>query len=124
MTLSALNSMDCGIVSPIRCAVLRLITSSNLVGLSTGRSAGLAPFRILSTKYATHCYRHEFLRQSKIDLSSYPSCFTGLSFDHLIRSRQNIGRNRELQGVSSVEVDGQIVFCRFIHRQASGIGTL
>ena len=30
-------------------AVLRLMTSSNFVGCSTGRSAGLAPFRILST---------------------------------------------------------------------------
>jgi hypothetical protein len=28
---------------------LRLITSSNLVGCSTGRSAGLAPRKILST---------------------------------------------------------------------------
>ena len=34
---------------PSALAVLRLITSSNFVGCSTGRSAGLAPFRILST---------------------------------------------------------------------------
>jgi hypothetical protein len=34
---------------PICFAVLRLITSSNFVGCSTGRSAGWAPFRILST---------------------------------------------------------------------------
>ena len=47
-TLSARYSNDCGIVMPICFAVLRLITSSNLVGCSTGRSAGLAPFRILS----------------------------------------------------------------------------
>jgi hypothetical protein len=33
-------------------AVLRLITSSNLVGCSTGRSAGFAPFGILSTYVA------------------------------------------------------------------------
>ena len=38
-----------GIVSPSAFAVLRLITSSNLVGCSTGRSAGLAPLRIRST---------------------------------------------------------------------------
>jgi hypothetical protein len=31
-----------------RAAVFRLTTSSNLVGCSTGRSAGLAPLRILS----------------------------------------------------------------------------
>src|SRR5262249_8095179 len=34
---------------PIAFAVLRLMTSSNFVGCSTGSSAGLAPFRILST---------------------------------------------------------------------------
>ena len=33
-------------------AVLRLMTSSNFVGCSTGRSAGWAPFRILSTYVA------------------------------------------------------------------------
>src|SRR5713101_3580648 len=36
-------------VRPRAFAVLRLITSSNLMGCSTGRSAGVAPFRILST---------------------------------------------------------------------------
>ena len=40
---------DCGIVRPSALAVLILMTSSNLVGCWTGRSAGLAPFRILST---------------------------------------------------------------------------
>jgi hypothetical protein len=38
-----------GMVSPNAFAVLRLITSSNLVGCWTGRSPGLAPLRILST---------------------------------------------------------------------------
>jgi hypothetical protein len=38
-----------GTLSPIAFAVLRLITNSNLVGCSTGRSAGLAPLSILST---------------------------------------------------------------------------
>ena len=37
------------IVSPSAFAVFRLITSSNFVGCSTGRSAGFAPLRILST---------------------------------------------------------------------------
>ena len=36
-------------VRPSAWAVLRLMTSSNVVGCSTGRSAGLVPFRILST---------------------------------------------------------------------------
>ena len=49
ITLSALYSKDCGMVRPICFAVLRLITSSNFVGCSTGKSPGLAPFRILST---------------------------------------------------------------------------
>ena len=49
ITWSARPSTDGGIVSPNALAVLRLITNSNLVGCSTGRSAGLAPLRILST---------------------------------------------------------------------------
>ncbi len=53
ITLSALASTLGGIVRPICLAVFRLITSSNFVGCSTGRSAGLLPFRILSTYYAT-----------------------------------------------------------------------
>ena len=38
-----------GMVSPIARAALRLTTKSNVVGCSTGRSAGFAPLRILST---------------------------------------------------------------------------
>ena len=49
ITSSARPSTDGGIVSPSALAVLRLITSSNLEACSTGRSAGLAPLRILST---------------------------------------------------------------------------
>lgn len=49
ITWSARSRRDCGIVSPANLAVLTLITSSNLVGCSTGRSPGLTPFRILST---------------------------------------------------------------------------
>src|SRR5262249_17354785 len=54
ITWSARPSTDCGIVRPSALAVLRLITNSNLVGCSTGRSAGLAPLRILST-YVAAC---------------------------------------------------------------------
>ena len=49
ITRSARSSTEGGIVSPSVLAVLRLITSSNFVGCSIGRSAGFAPFRILST---------------------------------------------------------------------------
>ena len=38
-----------GIVNPSALAVLRLMINSNFVGCSTGRSAGFAPLRILST---------------------------------------------------------------------------
>src|SRR5262249_7548044 len=47
MTSSASASNWSGTSRPSAFAVLRLITSSNLVGCHTGRSAGLAPFRIL-----------------------------------------------------------------------------
>src|SRR4029077_14948299 len=49
INLFARASTSGGIVRPICLAVLRLITNSNFVGCSTGRSAGLVPFRILST---------------------------------------------------------------------------
>jgi len=49
MTSSAVASSDGGTVIPSAFAVFRLITNSNLVGCSTGRSAGLVPLSILST---------------------------------------------------------------------------
>ena len=49
ITSSARSSRDGGIVIPSALAVLRLRTNSYFVGCSTGRSAGCAPFRILST---------------------------------------------------------------------------
>src|SRR5262245_48499223 len=49
ITSSARSRIDSGIVMPSALAVLRLTTSSNFVGCSTGRSPGFAPFRILST---------------------------------------------------------------------------
>src|SRR5215831_21386876 len=42
MMWSAWSRSVCGMVSPNVLAVLRLITNSNVVGCSTGRSAGLA----------------------------------------------------------------------------------
>jgi putative tryptophan/tyrosine transport system substrate-binding protein len=49
-TSSARNRNDSGIVTPSAFAVVRLMTRSNLVGCSTGISAGFAPRRILSTR--------------------------------------------------------------------------
>jgi hypothetical protein len=43
ITLSARSNSAAGTVTPIAFAVLRLITSSNFVGRSTGTSATLAP---------------------------------------------------------------------------------
>src|SRR5687768_13612090 len=49
ITRSALAKTLGGMVRPICFAVFRLMTSSNFVGCSTGRSAGFVPLRILST---------------------------------------------------------------------------
>lgn len=49
ITSLACISSSCGMVSPSTLAALRFMTKSNLVGSSTGISAGFAPFRILST---------------------------------------------------------------------------
>src|SRR5262249_38596168 len=48
ITSSARSRRDWGMVRPRALAVFRLTTRSNLVGLSTGYCAGLAPWRILS----------------------------------------------------------------------------
>jgi len=52
ITLSARSSSVDDTSRPNALAVLLLITSSNLLGCSTGKSAGLAPFNILSTNVA------------------------------------------------------------------------
>src|SRR5262249_25394029 len=49
ITSSARSRKGSGIASLRALAVVRSMTSSNLVGCSTGRSAGFAPLRILST---------------------------------------------------------------------------
>ena len=49
ITSSARSSSDCGIVRPSTLAVVRFTTRWNLVGCSTGRVLGLAPFKIWST---------------------------------------------------------------------------
>src|SRR5215472_13489673 len=49
ITSSAPASSDCGTVSPSAFAVLRLMTSSYLVGAWTGNSAGFSPLRTRST---------------------------------------------------------------------------
>jgi hypothetical protein len=48
ITSSAVANSVSGIVRPSALAVLRLMTSSNLVGCWTGRSAGFSPLRMRS----------------------------------------------------------------------------
>src|SRR5215475_10755547 len=66
ITLSARARNAGGTVKPSALAVLRLMTNSNMVGCSTGRSAGSAPFRILSTYTAALRYRSANLAEYDI----------------------------------------------------------
>src|SRR5262249_53272551 len=50
ITSSAVASSEVGTSMPSALAVVRLTTRSNLVGCSTGRSAGFTPRKILSTR--------------------------------------------------------------------------
>lgn len=54
MTSSARTRSDCGIVSPIALAVFRLMTNSNCVGCSTGRSPGRAPPEVSVVRSVAH----------------------------------------------------------------------
>ncbi len=56
ITLSARASTFGGIIKPICSAAFKLMMNSNFFARSTGRSAGLAPFKILSTIVAA---RHQ-----------------------------------------------------------------
>src|SRR5262245_1251017 len=57
ITPSARTKNVSEIARPSVLAVLRFTISSNFVGCSIGRSAGLAPLRMRSTKYAARRYR-------------------------------------------------------------------
>src|SRR5258705_506260 len=59
ITSSARASSDGGKMRPSALAVVRLMMRSNLVGCSTGISAGVAPRRILSTYSAARRNRSE-----------------------------------------------------------------
>jgi len=52
ITSSARTKNDSGRFNPINFAVLRLTVRKNRVGCSIGKSAGLAPLKILSTRTA------------------------------------------------------------------------
>src|SRR5262245_60455707 len=74
--LSARASKFGGIVRPICSAVFKLINISNFVGNSVGTSAGLAPFRILSTCTGSRrsVYLIEKMPNYLINLSSLGDC--------------------------------------------------
>src|SRR5262249_33154619 len=57
ITSSAVESNDGGTVRPSALAVLRLMTSSNLFGACTGRSAGFSPRSMRSTYDAARRHR-------------------------------------------------------------------
>ena len=57
ITLSARTNNASGTVTPIALAVFRLITSSNLVGCSTGMSATLLPRKSLTICWALFLHR-------------------------------------------------------------------
>ena len=57
ITRSALAKILGGMLNRICLAVFRLMTNSNLVGCSTGKSAGLAPLRILYTYMPERRYK-------------------------------------------------------------------
>lgn len=61
MTRSALANRFGGMTNPICLAVFKLTKNSNLLGDSTGRSAGFAPLAILSTKFAARRNRSVML---------------------------------------------------------------
>jgi hypothetical protein len=56
MISSATDRNESGMVRPIVLAALRLTINSNRIGTSTGRSAGLAPLKILSISLADCLY--------------------------------------------------------------------
>src|SRR5262249_26081573 len=57
ITSSARTRNDSGMLNPSALAVVTLTMRSNLVGCSTGRSAGFAPLKILCTSVAALRYR-------------------------------------------------------------------
>ena len=90
ITLSALASTFGGIVRPICFAALRLITNSNLVGCSMGRSAGLAPFRILSIllSHVQHLYVLINSVNAALRIARWPLVFMPAG----VVSRERVGR--------------------------------
>ena len=89
---SARASRVGGTSSPSALAVLRLITNSNLVGCSIGKSAGFAPRKILSTLIANAPALAKLALQQRLPSSGWPDYAVaggligyGVSFPDLFR---------------------------------------
>src|SRR5215475_12037799 len=78
ITLSALANTFGEIMRPICFAALRLMMNSNLIGCSTGRSAGVLPLRILSTYVAER--RNKSLMLTPYVISPPSSTYSGLLY--------------------------------------------
>ena len=98
ITLSARASTFGGIVRPICFAALRLTINSNFIGCSTGRSAGLAPFKILSTYVAARRAKSAWLGA----VSHEPTGFN--NFTLKIDCRQPV-LYREIYHLCSTNID-------------------
>src|ERR1044071_1448863 len=102
ITRSAFPKTLGGIVNPIWSAALRLITDSNFVGCSTGKSAGLV------TLLVSHSCR-----------LPHGCCL----FDDSICFRQHFVGDGEADLLGSFEIDDKLEFGGLLHRQIGGLCT-
>src|SRR5262249_36062319 len=94
---SARSRNESGIASPSALAVFTLITSSNLVGCSTGRSAGRIPCKILCTYEAPR--RNKSGRLAPYDMRPPATTFS-LKKEH---RQEPVGR-QEVDDLPDVEL--------------------
>ena len=99
MTSSARFSTDCGTLRPSAFAALSLITSSNLVGCSTGRSAAFAPLKDAPAR-------------------------NGPPLNQLVRAQQQRLRDREAECLSCLAIDYQLELRRLQNRQIARFGAI
>jgi hypothetical protein len=103
ITWSARASTDGGIANPSVLTVFRLMTKSKCVGCSTGRSAGLAPLRLLSTCPAAcrnswgviDTVRHEAAGQYKVLVAERRQAALGREIEqpHSVRQEERVVRH-------------------------------
>jgi hypothetical protein len=87
-------------VRPSALAVFMLITSSNLVGCSTGRSAGLVPLRIgndQSVAIAVVCLPDEFRGRCRV-VGTHAAMGPADKFDLVIKGGEVLDPSQPLKG--------------------------